>query len=156
MKERKIERAYIYNGLGFPIVLEEVPMVQVRGVWTPEINYNILQKVVLLALCYQPTTLTGNQISFIRKYFDMTLNAFAKKFGVTHAAVLKWEKKADKAAKVLIGYEKEIRLFVLDQLLSDAKEFRLAFRQVFDQSYSMSKNEPLHLDVPFELSLRTA
>lgn len=83
-----------------------------------------------------------------------TLDAFAKKFGVTHAAVLKWEKTADLPAKISIGYEREIRLFVLDQILSDAREFRLAFRKVFDLSYAPSKNEPLHVDIPFELTLR--
>ncbi len=155
MKKRKIEKTYIYNGFGFPIVLQDVPMVEVRGIWTPEVNYNILQKVVLLALCHQSTTLSGNQVRFMRKYFNMTLDVFAKKFGVTHAAVLKWEKKGDNPAKILTGYEKEIRLFVLDQILSDAKEFRFAFRKVFEQSYAVLKSKPLHLDVPFELSLRT-
>lgn len=130
-------------------------MVEIRGVWTPEVNYNVLQKVVLLALCYQPTALSGNQVRFIRKYFEMTLVKFAKKFGVTHAAVLKWEKKDDNPAKILEGYEKEIRFFVMDQILPDAKEFRLAFRKIFEQSLTISKSEPLHVDVPLELSLRT-
>lgn len=155
MKNRKIEKSYLYSGFGFPILLEDVPMVEVRGIWTPEVNYNILQKVVLLALCYQSTSLSGNQIRFIRKYFEMTLDKFAKKFGVTHAAVIKWEKKGDNPAKILEGYEKEIRLFVLDQILSDAKEFRLAFRKIFEQSYTLPKGVPLHVDVPLELSLRT-
>lgn len=154
MKKRKIEKSYLYCGFGFPILLEDVPMVEVRGIWAPEINYNTLQKVVLLALCYQPTSLSGNQIRFIRKYFEMTLDKFAKKFGITHAAVLKWEKKGDNPAKILEGYEKEIRLFVLDQILSDAKEFRLAFRKIFEQSYKLPKGDPLHVDVPLELSLR--
>lgn len=155
MKKRKIEKSYLYNGFGFPILLEDVPMVEIRGTWTPEVNYNILQKVVLLALCYQSNALTGNQVRFIRKYFEMTLDKFAKKFDVTHAAVLKWEKKDDNPAKILQGYEKEIRLFVLDQILSDAKEFRLAFRKIFEQSYTLSKCIPLQVDVPLELSLRT-
>lgn len=155
MTKRKIEKSYLYNGFGFPILLENIPMVDVRGIWTPEVNYNILQKVVLLALCYQSSSLTGNQVRFIRKYFDMTLEKFAKKFGLTHAAVLKWEKKGDNPAKILEGYEKEIRLFVMDQILADAKEFRLAFRKIFEQSYTLSKNEPIHVDVPLELSLRT-
>lgn len=155
MKNHKIEKTYIYSGFGFPILLENVPMVEIRGTWTPEVNYNVLQKVVLLTLCYQSTALSGNQVRFIRKYFEMTLDRFAKTFGVTHAAVLKWEKKGDYSAKILEGYEKEIRLFVMDQILADAKEFRLAFRKIFDQTYSLSKGEPLHVDVPLELSLRT-
>jgi len=38
MKKRKIEKAYIYNGFGFPVVLHNVPMINVRGVWTPDIS----------------------------------------------------------------------------------------------------------------------
>jgi hypothetical protein len=34
----KIVAKYIDRGFGFPIVLEQVPMVQVRGKWTPAIN----------------------------------------------------------------------------------------------------------------------
>jgi hypothetical protein len=66
MKKQKIEKEIIYDGLGFPIILRNVPMVEIRGVWTPDIDLNVLQRVVLLSLAHHLKSLTGNQIRFIK------------------------------------------------------------------------------------------
>lgn len=79
-----------------------------------------------------------------------------QQIGITHAAVLKWEKKGNHPAKMMLGFERDIRLFVLDRLLPDAKEFLLAFRKILDQSFNQAAQELLHVDVPTGLSLRTA
>jgi len=44
---KKIVAKYIDRGFGFPVVLEHVPMVQVRGKWTPALNYTHLARAVL-------------------------------------------------------------------------------------------------------------
>nr|NGX49592.1 hypothetical protein [Candidatus Anoxychlamydiales bacterium] len=93
MRKQKIEKEIIYEGLGFPILLRNVPMVELRGNWVPDIDLNVLQKVTLLALAHQPVDLTGNQIRFIRTWLGLTQSEFGKLFGVTHPAVVKWEKK---------------------------------------------------------------
>lgn len=151
MKKRKIEKQYTYTGFGFPIILNDVPVVEVRGIWTPDVNYNVLQKVVLLELSHMPSSLTGNHIHFIRKYFALTLEEFGKKFGVTHSAVLKWEKQNEKSARILLTTEREIRLFILDTLLKAAKDFRNAYRKLIDQSFILTKSEPLHVNAQCEL-----
>ena len=89
MKKQKVQKKFVYEGLGFPVVFRNVPMIEIRGVWTPDIDYNVLQKVVLLALAHCPAELTGNQIHFIRSWFGMTKTDFGKKFGVTHPAIVK-------------------------------------------------------------------
>lgn len=99
MKKKRIKK-FIYEGLGFPIVLKNVPMIEMYGEQIPDIDYNALQKVVLLSLCHKPMPLTGNEIKFIRKYFEMTLIEFGKKFGCSHAAVIKWEKHGNRFAKI--------------------------------------------------------
>ncbi len=45
--EKKRVKKFRYKGLGFSIVLFDVPMVKVRDIWTPAIDYNELQKAVL-------------------------------------------------------------------------------------------------------------
>lgn len=109
-------KLFIYKGLGFPVVLTNLSLVKKRGIWTPAIDYNKLQKEVLLALTHKRTALTGNEIHFIRIYFEMTLEKFGKQFGVTHAAVLNWEKMDDSPAKVNPTTELYIRLLILREL----------------------------------------
>lgn len=110
--ERKVKAQHIDYGCGFPVTLVNVPMIKIRGEWTPDIDYNVLEKTVLLMLCHKPFKLTGNEIRFIRMYFEMTLQAFAKRFGVQHPTVVKWENFKDSSTNMSIGTEKDIRLFV--------------------------------------------
>ena len=95
----KIVAKYIDRGFGFPIVLEQVPMVQVRGKWTPAINYVQLAHAVLRHLAGLDGRLTGHQVRFVRLHFEMTLQAFAARFGVSHVAVLKWEQRGNKPTR---------------------------------------------------------
>jgi len=128
METKKVKR-FVYEGLGFPIVLTDVPLVKKRELWTPAIDYNKLQKEVLLALAHKPVALTGNEIHFIRVYFEMTLESFGKHFGVTHAAVLTWEKTNNKPGKINPTTELCIRLFILEKLKMSNQAFRNAFRE---------------------------
>jgi transcriptional regulator with XRE-family HTH domain len=128
MKKKKIKK-FIYEGLGFPIVLENVPIINFHGETVPDIDYNQLQKAVLLHLCHKSSPLTGNEIKFIRKYFEMTLAEFGKKFGCSHVAVIKWEKFGNKFAKIEPTTDICIRLFVFSQL--NTKDS--AFRRLYDE-----------------------
>lgn len=126
--ETKKAKRYTYEGLGFPVVLANVTLVKKRGTWTPAIDYNKLQKGVLIALSHKPIPLTGNEIHFIRTYFEITLENFGKRFGVTHAAVLNWEKMGNGLAKINPTTELCIRLFILEELKMNNQVFRDAFR----------------------------
>jgi DNA-binding XRE family transcriptional regulator len=114
--EKKIESQFIDHGCGFPILLLNVPMIKVRGKWIPDIDYEVLEKSVLLGLCHKPSKLTGSEIRFIRLYFEMTLQTFAKRFGVQHPTVVKWEKFKNMPTNMTLGTEKDIRLFVIKEL----------------------------------------
>lgn len=113
---KKTESQFIDHGCGFPILLLNVPMIKVRGKWIPDINYEILERSVLLHLCYKPCKLTGNEIRFIRLFFDLTLQNFAKRFGVQHPTIVKWEKFKNDPTNMSLGTEKDIRLFVMKEL----------------------------------------
>lgn len=120
--ERKVKRVHIDHGFGFPVKLLNVPMAKVRGEWTPAINYNLLAQVVLKELCEKEGKLTGNEVRFIRQHFEMTLQGFAKRFGVTHPGVLKWETAKNKPTGMNWATEKDIRIFALLKLTSKSKE----------------------------------
>lgn len=108
----KNQKEYVDHGFGFPVKLVNVPMVKVRGHWTPKINYNELAQELLEALAQKPTRLTGNEIRFIRLQSEMTLTAFGGRFGVSHAAVSKWEDFGDRPTNMAWAAEKDVRLFV--------------------------------------------
>src|SRR5579872_6530607 len=126
MKEDRVEK-FVYEGFGFPVILLDVPMKKIRGVEVPDINYNTLQLILLDLLSHKPFPLTGNEIRFIRQSLKMTLVEFAKHFGVTHAAVIKWEKSKDQFAKITPSTELHIRLYNLERLKVSIEKFRNTF-----------------------------
>jgi DNA-binding transcriptional regulator YiaG len=127
--KNKILKQYIYEGLGFPVVLTKVKVREIRGEEVPDINYNDLQKSVLLLLCHKKDPLTGQELKFIRKYLEMTTTEFGNEFGCSHTAVLKWEKYGDHFARVEPGTEVCIRLFALKHIQRSVT----AFKKLYDE-----------------------
>lgn len=128
--EQKIVEEFLYEGLGFPIHLLNVPMMKTRGEWTPNIDYNEFQKAVLIELAKKSSPLTGNEIRFVRKYFRKTLESFGQEFGVTHVAVIDWEKEENNPVKINPATEKCIRLFILEELHVGDHKFRENYHKV--------------------------
>jgi DNA-binding transcriptional regulator YiaG len=125
-------------------------MIELRGASALDIDLNILQKVVLLALAHHPSDLTGNQIRFIRNWLTFTQTEFGKLFGVTHSAVVKWEKTGNKGSKMNLTTQRDLRLWLLDRLLAKEEDFRKAFQIVHMTDYSQPIG-PLKFDVPTDL-----
>lgn len=144
MNKKKID-TIIYNGLGFPIRLVNVPMRKAYGEWLLDINFNQLQIVALLMLAKQGTTLSGREITFIRHYFNMSTIEFGKLLGATHVAVLKWEREE---RRMNANTEIFLRLYILNRLNVTDKEFRkiyLTFKpEVISKRYIEST--PLEID----------
>lgn len=130
MVKHKIIKTFTYEGLGFPIRLTNVPMVEIRGDFVPDIDFNKLQKAVLLHLCHKKTPLTGHEIKFIRKYFRLTTTAFGHLFGYTHSAVLKWESRGDLIAKIAPTTEVYLRLYIFEFLKQGAKDFKELYDEI--------------------------
>lgn len=112
MQKEKIQKIYVDRGFGFNVRLFNVPMIKIRGSWTPKIDCNLLADRVLDILCSKSARLTGSEIHFIRLHFGMTLQQFAARFSVSHVAVIKWEKMNDHATCMNWATEKDLRLFV--------------------------------------------
>lgn len=150
VKDKK-KKTFIFEGLGFPIKLMNVPMKKECGDWYIDINMNKLMLVVLEALAHKPVALTKNELNFIRSYLKMTSTEFGKTFGVSHAAVLKWESGKNRISPAL---EICIRLYILDHLCAKDKEFRALYKDLSLEKLSkqdrMSKIHPLTVDATTE------
>jgi DNA-binding transcriptional regulator YiaG len=129
MTTRRVAK-YVDWGFGFPVVLEQVPMVQVRGKWMPDLNYTQLARAVLRQLAVLNGRLTGQQVRFVRLHFDLTLQAFATRFGVSHVAVLKWEHRGNKPTGMTWSTEKDLRLFIQQHLSGQPREFFQLYEQL--------------------------
>ena len=145
MKDRKID-TFVYEGFGFPILLENVPMRKRLGEWTFDIDLEALEKTVLFALIEKQIPLSGNQIRFIRHFLNMSTYEFADILGVTHAAVLHWEK-GEK--KMNVGNQIVLRLYVLNHLKVTDKEFRKIYQRLNPKRISKARFEksPLEIDI---------
>lgn len=126
MKEIK-QDTLIWEGFGFPIRLINVPMRKVFGEWVLDINLEHFQKTVLFLLARKPASLSGAELRFIIDYLRMSTREFAHLFGVTHAAVLKWE---NEKSRMNPCTEVCVRLYILDHLEVADKEFRKLYLKI--------------------------
>jgi DNA-binding transcriptional regulator YiaG len=140
----KIEKKFVYKGLGFPIMLTNVPLKKVMGEWVLNIDMNKLQSAALFALVHKPSGLTGSEIHFIRTHFQMTMEQFGKLFGVSHVSVVKWE---NNLSIIQANTEKLIRLYVYDQLRVKNNEFREFFHLISKEKLPRTSiNKPLEIN----------
>jgi DNA-binding transcriptional regulator YiaG len=143
--ERKKKDTFVYNGLGFPIRLVNVPLKKVFGEWVIDINFNALQLAVLSLLARKHSPLTGRELRFIMDYLEMSTRDFAKLFGVTHAAVLKWE---SEASRMNPSTEVYMRLYILNYLKVTDKEFRKLYLEINPKNITdTAEDSPLEIDV---------
>lgn len=98
---------------GFPILLRNVPVREVRGQQTIAVNANTLRDLALGCLVFKLGPLTGHQVRFIRLHMEKTLAQFGELCGVSHVAVHKWEAFADEPTKMGKGTEFFIRIVVM-------------------------------------------
>lgn len=146
MKETKRE-TFIYEGLGFPVLLINVPMKKVFGEWALDINFAELQRIALLMLTKKNAPLTGQEIGSIRHYLNMSVHKFAEALGVTHVAVLNWE---NEERKMNADTDINLRLHLLNYLKVTDKEFRQIFTALDRKSIASRKIEQLPIEIDAE------
>ncbi len=131
----KIEPTLLYEGLGFPIELENVEMIHIQGEWHPKIDVHYIADEIIKKLVTQEDRLTGNQVKFIRSYFSMPL----REFGTTvvhesHTAVSKWEKRGDDVTNMNENTEQILRLYIIEQTQTKTKSEQSNFYSNFKRS----------------------
>jgi DNA-binding transcriptional regulator YiaG len=141
----KIQDDFIYHGAGYPVTLHHVPMIEVGNEWVFNINMSIIDRLVFEELPHLESPLTGYQVRFIRDYMDMTLKAFADRFGISHPAVKKWENAGDGPTNMSWSTEKDIRLFVLLQSKPDPAVFQKNYEDLVTEA--KGSPSPIHIDV---------
>jgi len=145
-KNKKVE-TFVYEGLGFPIKLINAPMRKVYGEWVFDFSMGIFQKAVLNMLARKSSSLTGKELRFIIDYFEMSYRDFAKIFGVSHVAVVKWEKKGTRMSP---STEICLRLYILNYLKVTDKEFRKLYLNFNPENLSLHESESLPLEIDAE------
>ena len=141
MKGTKTIKKMTYNGFGFPIVLQNVPAKRIRGKTQPLINYKILGHATVAALCLKQTPLTGNQVRFLRQFFELSLREFASTLGLSHQALMKWEEYKDRPAHISATTEKSIRLDAIFRLGIRPNEFHKAFSDLQSLAKNLASSE---------------
>ena len=117
MNNKKVQKVYIDNGFGFPVQILNAPFKKVRNSWVLDLNLEVYEENILLAVAQKRSRLTGNEVRFVRQSFSMTTTEFGKRFGDNkHSAVLNWEKKSDTATKMNWATEKDIRLAIIEKI----------------------------------------
>jgi DNA-binding transcriptional regulator YiaG len=152
--KRKRTKKYVFEGLGFPVVLLNAPWRCVFGEWVLDVNFNELQKIVLLALIQKKRPLSGAELLFIRKYLEMTTTTFGNLLGVSHVAVVKWE---NNKSQINPATELCIRLHVMDLLPSNDKEFRKFFHEMSSENLAkhkkaVSEDKPIKINAEERLT----
>jgi len=149
----KIEAVFLYEGLGFPVELENVKMIHIDDEWHPQIDVHYVADGIIKKLATQEERLTGNQIKFIRSYFSMPLREFGETVvHESHAAVSKWEKCEDEITTMNENTEQVLRLYIIEQTQTRTKAEQNNFYSNFKRSRifvnaERKKPKPLQLNL---------
>jgi transcriptional regulator with XRE-family HTH domain len=141
MKNKKTE-TFVYEGLGFPIELIDAPMKKVFGEWVMDIDMNQFQLFIFNGLIHKPSRITGKELKFMRKFLGLTTAELGKKLGITHVAILKWEKETTK-----MSVSQEIYLRMLFSALLNKEELKAIFDEIKPEKLVESDNEQSQLSV---------
>ncbi len=144
---KKIVDTFTFEGFGFPIHLINVPLRKVHGDWVFDFSMGILQKAVLKMIARKPSPLTGKELRFIIDYFEMSYRDFAKIFGVSHVAVVKWEKEE---SRMNPSTEIYLRLYILNSLEANDREFRNLYLEIKPENLSNPNIEEIPLEIDAE------
>ena len=152
MKTR-VEPTFLYEGLGFPIELENVEMINIDDEWHPKIDVHYVADEIIKKLAIQEERLTGNQVKFIRSYFSMPLREFGEAVvHESHTAVSKWEKCEDEITNMNENTEQVLRLYIIEQTQTKTKADQKNFYSNFRRSRAFvnakgKKPKPLQLNL---------
>ena len=139
------QHKFVYEGLGFPVVLVGFKTKKMRGEVFPDVNFKDLQAMAFSALISKPGRLTGSELLFVRSYLCLTQLQFSKQVGLAnHSRVSQWEKKGLKATGMDYPAELTIRLIMAaaieDRLISKVYK-ELAKNRIKDNTTPVELHE---------------
>lgn len=137
---KKIQKKYVYKGLGFPIELYNVEMLLVNDEYHPKIDVKKVANLAIKSLVSQSTRLTGNQIKFIRTYLSMSLRDFSKVVNESHTAIKKWEEFKGDPTNMDSNIEIVLRLYIYDHFFIKNKNDKIKFYDQYQTLTEMAKH----------------
>lgn len=147
MSNTKVKNNYIYNGLGFSIILEKATFTKIRKKWILKLDVLKLSDIVFRVLPSKPTGLTGSEIRFARTHLDLSKRKLAEHLNVSHTAVNKWELSENKKAHIDPLTEVALRSFLKLQTNND-QDFPDFYRGIMDEAKNFTKeSENDHLKI---------
>lgn len=137
----------VFEELGFPIVLVDPPMVEVRGHRVPDVNLRELEGAVFRQLITQPARLTGAEVRFIRKHLRFRQADLARVLNMAnHSVVSHWEGREDGAAGMEYNTEVLLRVWMAAKVGMGEQLLELLEATLKDLSPAL--NGPLEVELP--------
>lgn len=137
----------VFEELGFPIVLVDPPMVEVRGHRVPDVNLRELEGAVFRQLITQPARLTGAEVRFIRKHLRFRQADLARVLNMAnHSVVSQWEGREDGAAGMEYNTEVLLRVWMAAKVGMGEQLLELLEATLKDLSPAL--NGPLEVELP--------
>ncbi len=103
----------VFMELGFPILLVNPAMLEVRGQQVPDVNMRELQATVFRQLIAKAGRLTGAEVRFIRKYLRLRQADLARVLNMAnHSVVSQWESREDEFTGMEYNTEVLLRVWM--------------------------------------------
>lgn len=112
--ETQIVNNYEYQGLGVPVKLKQVKLVNIRGDWYPKIDVEQVAAELFESLLKKARTtpLTGEEIEFIRIHLNLSQTQFSQTLEIARATLARWEKAGAQVPKTRKNYQTVLQRLV--------------------------------------------
>ena len=135
----------LYMELGFPVLLVNPRMVEVRGESVPDVNQRVLQEAVFALLVVKPGRLTGAEVRFIRKHLRMRQADLANTLNMAnHSVVSQWESREDDPTGMDYNTEVVLRVWMAAKVGQVDHLLELLEQKLKNLSPDTAR-EPLHV-----------
>ena len=143
--KKRLKTPYDYFGTGFKIKIINPQYLKIFNEWMLDIDFQKLDNRAYELLATIKRPLTGNEVRFIRLHSGLNMTQFGERLSVSHAAVGKWEKTKDTATKMEWNTEREIRMFILNEIETKPAKF-IEFWRELETKPGKTKTPPMKVD----------
>ena len=133
--QKKIIEAHYASELGLPVVIKNVPVIEIDGEEILDIDYSKISETLFASLLLKPFPLTGEEVRFMRLFMELTLEKLAAALHVTHPTVLSWEKSNNQFTNMTDGTEAMLRIFAARQGAKDNELIYVIANKFFDNPW---------------------
>lgn len=122
-----IIKNYVYTGLVYPIELHDVETRNVYGEEQAIIDVKKVSDTAIQSLSKQQDAFTGNQLIFIRSYFQKNYSELAKAIKCSEKDLIQWEKLDNNPIKMNSTVKETLQQYIQSEII--AKNENTSFKQ---------------------------